>query len=95
MKEKYEEFSKKKDGSRVLQALLKHSNDEFREKLFAKLIPQFLILMQDKYGSHVALKMVKYCPKQLRGKLIHAIKDKLNTLIFHAIASEVLEQIYV
>jgi len=47
--------------------------------------------MQDRYGHFVALKMVKYCPLKLRGKLVHAIKDKLNTLIFNQIASEVVE----
>ena len=38
--------------------------------------------------------MVKYCPGKLRGKLVHAIKDKLNTLILHQFAAEVIEQIY-
>ena len=45
MNEKYEDYSKKKDGSRVLQALVKHANEETREKLIDKLIPQFLVLM--------------------------------------------------
>ena len=45
MNEKYEDYSKKKDGSRVLQALVKHANEETKEKLIDKLIPQFLVLM--------------------------------------------------
>lgn len=91
---RYDDMTKKKDGSRILQAIIKHGNEEVREKVVNELIPSFLGLVQDRYGHFLALKIVKYCPAKLRGKLQHAIKDKLNTLILHQFASEVIEQIY-
>jgi len=38
-------MTKKKDGSRILQAIIKHGNEEVREKVVNELIPSFLGLV--------------------------------------------------
>lgn len=93
----FKEFSKKHDGSRVLQALLKYGSANQREVVIKALKSEFVAMMNEKYSHHICLKILKFCPNQCKGdrrEMIVQVLDKMSVLIMHMLASEIIDGLY-
>ena len=84
----------KHDASRVIQACIKYGTPQQRQHIVHELQGCFLDLSKSKYGKFLALKALKYCPKQ-RSLILKEWQGHVEKLIRHVEAALVIDDAFV
>lgn len=93
LKGSWAEVAMKHDGSRIVQTCVKYGSAQQRASLAQELKGHFAEVAKSRYGKHIVNKLLLYCPDQ-REVIIGDFLGKLDKLLRHRDASEVVETIY-
>jgi len=85
--------AKKKDGSRVIQAMIKHAAADQREQIYKELSGNVIDLSQSKFGHHVVLQLLQYGP-QLHTRVLKEFSGQVRKQSCHAEASKILDFLF-
>eukprot|EP00096_Caligus_rogercresseyi_P012261 TRINITY_DN5073_c0_g1_i1.p1 TRINITY_DN5073_c0_g1~~TRINITY_DN5073_c0_g1_i1.p1 ORF type:complete len:623 (+),score=172.56 TRINITY_DN5073_c0_g1_i1:48-1916(+) len=82
------------DTVRVIESLLLHGDATQRAAVFKEVVESFLLMAKSKFGSFIALKMLKYGSKEQREAIANQIDGQTAKLMKHKVANAVVELYY-
>lgn len=81
-------------SSRILQACVKHCNNEERAAIFEELRPHCVALARNTYAHHLVNKMLDSANKEQRQQILSQFHGQTLAFLRHPSASQVLEHSY-
>ena len=91
----FKKYAFKHDSWRVLQCMLKRGSADQKKLIIDKLTELFVELCTNKYSHYLAKKIVKYwTDEDQRKKLVSAVLNKMEKLVNHMFASDIIEELY-
>mmetsp|Transcript_134 Transcript_134/g.223 ORF Transcript_134/g.223 Transcript_134/m.223 type:complete len:618 (-) Transcript_134:761-2614(-) len=88
------EMAVRHDTCRILQWMLKCGTEEHVTSLYSALTPSFVFLAGDKYGHHLALKLLRRASRSQRESLFLACRGHIHALIRMQYGADVLDFAY-
>lgn len=82
------------DIARVVQCLLKKAPMEIKAEIVEKLLPQVYQLCTSKYGHFCVSRMMLYCGKDTRKKVVDAMNSHVVKLSTHAFSNSIIDSVY-
>lgn len=82
------------DIARVVQCLLKKAPVEIKSEIAEKLIPQIFQLSTSKYGHFCVSRMMIYCGKDTRKKVIDGMMSNIVKLSTHSFSNSIIDTVF-
>lgn len=83
----------KHDASRIIQTIIKYSNEQQRSSIYTELKGKFSELSQGKYSKHLVSKMLKLCPSK-RPQIVQELSRNSKKMLRNRESSKILELIF-
>ncbi|CAG9786339.1 unnamed protein product [Diatraea saccharalis] len=94
MKGQYKSIALTHDLSRVIQVLLKYSEENIRNEITEELLDLMVPMVQSKYAHHSVKRILKYSSESIRHEVIKRFFGHIVTLAAHTISAPVLDYAY-
>lgn len=94
LKGQYKHVALTHDLSRVIQVLLKYSNEEIKTEITEELIGIMVPMVQSKYAHHSVKRILKYGNEYIRQEVIKKFYGNIVNLASHTISAPVLDYAY-
>nr|CBH09284.1 putative penguin [Heliconius melpomene] len=94
IKGQYKSIALTHDLSRVIQVLLKHSEEDIRNEITEELLDIMVQMMQSKYAHHSVKRILKYGTDYIRHEVIKKLFGHIVSLASHTISAPVLDFAY-
>ena len=82
------------DTVRVIEAIMKHGNEQHRTSIFNELKKDIVELSKSKYAKFFVLKMLEYGTKQQKEFIIESFYGNVKKLLRHSEAAQIVEKAY-
>nr|AGC92694.1 protein penguin-like protein [Heliconius erato] len=94
IKGQYKSIALTHDLSRVIQVLLKHSEEDIRNEITEEVLDIMVQMMQSKYAHHSVKRILKYGTDYIRHEVIKKLFGHIVSLASHTISAPVLDFAY-
>lgn len=94
LKGQYKNIALTHDLSRVIQVLLKHSNEDIKNAITREVLDIVTPMARSKYGQHAVKRILKYGTDEIRHEVIKRFYGNIVTLAAHSISAPLLDYAY-